>query len=102
MKLKDKVAVITGSSRGIGRATAELFAKEGAKVIVVYKQQTEKAEEVAKNIGEENCLVVKADVTQENDVKEIVIKTLKKFKRVDILVNNAGEIFRPGDWKSDI
>ena len=102
MKLKDKVAIITGSSRGIGRSTAQLFAKEGAKVVVNYKTEKAKAEEVAKQIGKANSLVVQADVTQEKDVKKLVKETLKRFGRIDILVNNAGEIIRPGDWKTSL
>ena len=102
MKLSGKVAVITGSSRGIGRATAILFAKEGADVVVNYKTDEENAQDTAKTIGFEKCLVVQADVTAENDVKRLVAETVKRFGKIDILVNNVGEIFRPGDWKSDI
>lgn len=100
MNVNGKVAIITGSSRGIGRATALLFAKEGAKVVVNYKSEEKKAKEVASTIGK-NALLIQADVTKENDVKRLVKETLKQFGRIDILVNNAGEIFRPGDWKSD-
>ncbi len=102
MKLKSKVAIITGSSRGIGKATALLFAKEGCKVVVNYKSRKEDAENVSKQIGKDNCIVVQADVTKEKDVKRLVRETMNKFGRVDILVNNAGEILRPGDWKSDV
>lgn len=102
MKLKNKVAIITGSSRGIGRATAILFAKEGAKVVVNYKTNKKEAEKVAGIIGKENPLLIQADVSKEKDVKRLVSETIKKFGKIDILVNNAGEIIRPGDWKSDI
>jgi 3-oxoacyl-[acyl-carrier protein] reductase len=101
MKLKDKVAIITGASRGIGRAAALLFAKVGAKVVIVYKSQTQKAEEVKKIIGK-NAIIIQADLTMESDVKNVVSKTLKSFGTIDILINNAGEIIRPGDWKTDI
>ncbi|MEK9143858.1 MAG: SDR family NAD(P)-dependent oxidoreductase [Patescibacteria group bacterium] len=70
MKLQNKVAIITGSSRGIGRATAILFAKEGAKVVVNYIKEKKKAEEVEKIIGKKNCLVVQADVATEEGVKK--------------------------------
>ncbi len=102
MKLKDKVAIITGSSRGIGKATAVELAKEGCKVIVNYKTNKEKAELVVKRVGEDNSFLAQADVTKEEDVKRLVNQTMSKYGRIDILVNNAGEILRPGDWKSDI
>lgn len=101
MKLQNKVALITGSSRGIGRATAILFAKEGAKVVVNYKSDKKAADEVVTIIGNGNAVAINADVTQEKDVQRLVAQTIKKFGRIDILINNAGEIFRPGDWKSD-
>ncbi len=101
MKLKDKVAVVTGSSRGIGRATAILLASEGAKVVINYKSKKAEATEVVQSIGAENSLLVQADVSTERGVKELVEQTRIRFGRVDILVNNAGEILIPGDWKSD-
>jgi 3-oxoacyl-[acyl-carrier protein] reductase len=101
MKLKDKVAIITGASRGIGKATAILFGSEGAKVVVNYKTNQKLADEVVKTIGN-NAVAVQADVSQESEVKKLVNTTMEKFGRIDILVNNAGEIIRPGDWKSDI
>lgn len=102
MKLENKVAIVTGSSRGIGRATALLFAREGAQVVVNYKTDEVNAQEVGKVIGFERCLVVQADVSDETDVKRLVSETVKRFGRVDILINNVGDIFRPGDWKSDV
>ncbi len=102
MKLKDKVAIITGSSRGIGAATAILFAQEGASVVVNYRANKKEAGEVIGKVGKDKALLVQADVTKETDVKRLVGETIKRFGRVDILVNNAGEILRPGDWKSDL
>ncbi len=102
MKLQNKVAIITGSSRGIGRATAILFAKEGATVVVNYIREKKKAEEVVKIIGKQKALLMQADVTTEDGVKKLVASAMKHFGRIDILVNNAGAIFRPGDWKSDL
>jgi len=101
MKLKDKVAIITGASRGIGRATALLFGEEGAKVVVNYKTNQKLAEEAARMIGNKS-ITIKADVSNEDEVKKMVEEVLKKFGRIDILINNAGEIIRPGDWKTDI
>lgn len=102
MKLKDKVAIVTGSSRGIGRAAAIHFGKEGAKVVVNCKSQVKRASEVVNLIGSKNSVAIQADVTEENDVKKLVRESVKRFGKIDILVNNAGEILRPGDWKSDV
>ncbi|OHA78615.1 MAG: hypothetical protein A2V96_01300 [Candidatus Yonathbacteria bacterium RBG_16_43_6] len=102
MKLENKIAIITGSSRGIGRATAILLAKEGAKVVINCEKQSSEAQEVVETIGSSKAFFVQADVSKEDDVKRLVSETIKKFGKIDILVNNAGAIFRPGDWKSDL
>lgn len=102
MKLKGKVAIITGASRGIGRATAILFAQEGANVAIVYHEEKKQAEEVAIAVGKQHCMVMKADVTKEKDVQQLVAAVMGRFGRVDILINNAGAILRPGDWKSNL
>jgi NAD(P)-dependent dehydrogenase (short-subunit alcohol dehydrogenase family) len=102
MKLKNKVAIITGSSRGIGRATAELFIKEGAKVVINYVKSEKEALELVSKFGEENAIAIKADVSKEFEAKHLVAQTLQKFGHIDILVNNAGEILRPGDWNCDL
>ena len=102
MKLKDRVAIVTGSSRGIGGATAIELAKEGCKVVVNYKTSKQNAELVHEQIGKDNSILVQADVTKEEDVKRLVNETMRKYGKIDILVNNAGEILRPGDWKSDV
>lgn len=102
MRLKNKVAIITGSSRGIGKAAAILFAKEGAKVVITYKNNKSEAEKVLQTIGKVNGIVFQLDITKEASVKNVIKKAIAKFKRIDILVNNAGEIIRPGDWKRDL
>lgn len=102
MKLNNKVAIITGSSRGIGKAAALLFAKEGARVVINCKDQIEEAKKLVKAIGSHKALFVQADVSKEADVKRLVSETIKKFGKIDILVNNAGVIFREGDWKSNL
>jgi 3-oxoacyl-[acyl-carrier protein] reductase len=91
MKLQGKVAIVTGSSKGIGRAIAIAFAKEGAKVVVNSRHKKD-AEEVVREIkalGRE-ALAVEADVSKANDVKNMVKRAVDRFGRVDILVNNAG------------
>jgi len=95
MKLKGKVAIITGASRGIGKATALLFAQEGAKVVVNYLKSKREAEEVVhqiKKLGSDSIAVV-CDVSKEEQVKLMVEKTIDKFGKIDILVNNAGVVF---------
>ena len=92
MKLEGKVALITGASRGIGRATALKFAAEGAKVAINFAGNTQKAEEV-KNLIESNggeALLVQGDVSDFAKVGEIVEKVVETWGRIDILVNNAG------------
>ena len=95
MKLKDKVALISGASRGIGRATALLFAKEGAKVAVNYNRSEKEAVEVVASIkdGGSEAITVKCDVSDESQIKKMVDEVIEKFGRIDILVNNAGIVF---------
>ncbi len=92
-KLENKVALITGASRGIGRATAILFAKEGAKVVINYKSNQREAEKVLEIAGKNNGIIARADVSNEEDVKRLVDETVKQFGKIDILVNNAGIVF---------
>ena len=86
MKLKDKVAVVTGGGRGIGRAIAEAYAHEGAKVVVTAARQEAEIEEVASRI---NGAAFLADVSKSDDVRALVDSVLSRFDRIDILVNNA-------------
>jgi len=92
MSLKGKIALVTGSSRGIGRAIALQLARKGAHVAVNYAGNEKKAEEVVlelKNIGVE-AIKIRANVADEKDVKAIIEEVVKQFGRLDILVNNAG------------
>jgi NAD(P)-dependent dehydrogenase (short-subunit alcohol dehydrogenase family) len=87
-KMKDRVALVTGGASGIGKAIAELFAKEGARV-VISDIQDELGKKVAERIGE-NTSYVHADVTLEEDVKGMIDHTVKTYSRLDCIVNNAG------------
>ncbi len=91
MKLKDKVAIVTGAGRGIGRATALALAREGAAVTVTARSRGE-IESVADEISAagSQALAIVGDVVSESDVGEMVDRTLANFDRIDILVNNAG------------
>jgi len=91
MKLSNKIAIITGSGRGIGRAIAIAFAKEGAKVSLVARTISE-LEETSQLIEEygSTSLVIPTDVTQPSSVASMVQETVSQYGRVDILVNNAG------------
>ncbi|MBM3243076.1 SDR family NAD(P)-dependent oxidoreductase, partial [Candidatus Poribacteria bacterium] len=96
MRLRNKVAIITGAASGIGAATAKLFAKEGAKVAIVDSKAT--GAEILGDIqtagGE--AIFLQADVTQAELVQQMVEKTVATYGRLDILHNNAG-IFVVGD-----
>lgn len=91
MRLNGKVAIITGSARGIGKATAEKFLKEGASVVIcdISKEQVDTAVYELKSISE-NVVGIKVDVTNRAEVDEMVKFTLEKFGKIDCLVNNAG------------
>lgn len=86
--LQDKVVLITGASSGIGKACAEVFAAEGAKVVLAART-VEKLNELATRLGD-RCLVVPTDVKNEPDCKNAVESAIGKFGKIDILVNNAG------------
>lgn len=92
LELKDKVAIVTGASKGIGAGIAKAFANAGAKVVVNYASSKKGAEkvvsEIAKNGG--TAIAVHADVTKSADVKRLFEETKNAFGQLDILVNNAG------------
>lgn len=92
MKLKDKVALVTGSSRGVGKSIALAFAKEGAKVMVNYTSNEKAANEVLETIQKMGgqATVFKADVAKKAEAQALVQATVDAFGGLDILVNNAG------------
>ncbi|MBI4333907.1 MAG: SDR family oxidoreductase [Chloroflexi bacterium] len=97
--LKDKVAIVTGGSKGIGRATALGFIEEGAHVLICARGE-ETLEAVAQELsamGKGRVVAVPADLTRAEAIQEVVAHCLEAFGRIDILVNNAGSA-RPGDF----
>jgi 3-oxoacyl-[acyl-carrier protein] reductase len=111
MQLKGKVAVVTGSSRGIGRAVAERFARDGARVVVNYVRNRKAADEVVAGIraGKGEAVAIMADVAKKADAERLIKAAIKAFGRLDILVSNAGIIIdRPfvestdKDWMASI
>lgn len=92
MKLKNKVAIVTGASKGIGASIATYFAAEGAKVVVNYASSKDGADKVVKAITENGgtAIAVQADVSKEADVIRLFQETTNAFGALDILVNNAG------------
>ena len=92
MRLKGKTALVTGSSRGIGRAVAISYGKEGANVVVNYTSNKKAADEVVDIIqaAGSKAIAVKADVARKKDVENLVTTTIETFGGLNILVNNAG------------
>lgn len=90
--LKDKVAVVTGSSKGIGSEIAIRLAKEGVKVVINYNSDKEGAEKIAEKVSQagSEAITVKADMSVESSAQELVDTAIEKFGRLDIFVNNAG------------
>jgi NADP-dependent 3-hydroxy acid dehydrogenase YdfG len=91
MKINDKVVIVTGSSSGIGKATAELFGKNGAKVALAARL-TGKLEEISASMAD--SFVVSVDMTKPDEVRGMVQKTYDRYGRLDVLINNAGRGLR--------
>jgi 3-oxoacyl-[acyl-carrier protein] reductase len=90
LSLSNKVALITGGSRGIGAATVRMFNAAGAKVVFSYQKARSQAEALAKECGEENCRAVAAALTSADSARVLVAEAVKTFGRIDILVANHG------------
>ena len=104
MLLKDKVCIVTGSSRGIGKGIATAFAREGANIVINYCSQEDAARETFNEIVQKyrtDVEIVKADVSKEEEVVEMVKKAKERFGTIDILVNNAGIHKDSVVWKMD-
>ncbi|MGD2028196.1 MAG: SDR family oxidoreductase [Anaerolineales bacterium] len=108
LQLKDKVALVTAASRGLGKAAAMEFAREGAKVVICARSDDleKTADEIVKETGAD-VLAVRADVTKQEDIDQLVDAALEKFGQIDILILNAGGPppggflnLKPEDWES--
>lgn len=89
----NKVAFITGGSRGIGKAISERFAKEGYNIVINFKENVNRAEELKVELESKynvEVMLVKADLSNENSIIQMVDKIIDKYKKIDVLVNNAG------------
>lgn len=110
-RLHEQVAIVTGASRGIGKATVLALAAEGASVVVNYASSSAAAEEVVTAITDAggNAIAIQADVSKPEQVDTLINTTLEKFNRIDVLVNNAGITrdtlllrMKPEDWQAVI
>lgn len=110
-RLRQRVAIVTGASRGIGRAIALALAAEGANVVVNYASSSTAAQEVVAEISEAGgtAVALQADVSKLEQVDSLLSQTIEKFGRVDVLVNNAGITrdtlllrMKPEDWQAVI
>ncbi|MBF2078815.1 MAG: SDR family NAD(P)-dependent oxidoreductase, partial [Synechococcales cyanobacterium T60_A2020_003] len=115
--LKGQVAIVTGASRGIGRATALALAAEGAHVVVNYARSSQAADEVVAEIealpgdaeSKPQAIALQADVSQADQVETLFAQVMEKWGRIDVLVNNAGITrdtlllrMKPEDWQAVI
>ncbi|MBE9060692.1 3-oxoacyl-[acyl-carrier-protein] reductase [cf. Phormidesmis sp. LEGE 11477] len=109
--LDGKVAIITGSSRGIGKAAALALAEQGGKIVVNYARSSEAADAVVAQIAESGgeAIALQADVSKSDEVDALIQSTMDKFGRIDVLVNNAGITrdtlllrMKPADWQAVI
>ncbi|TDK60447.1 SDR family oxidoreductase [Sapientia aquatica] len=89
-RLEGKVAIVTGSTLGIGAATARLFARHGAKIVLNSRRYDAASHAMRTELGEQNALFVQADVSNKDAMEALVDQALEQFGRVDVLVNNAG------------
>jgi len=91
MKLQSKIAVITGAGKGIGKATAELFIDEGAKVVLTSRNVANLEQIINYNESKkDNITIIAGDISKEDTIGKVIDETISKYGRIDILVNNAG------------
>jgi NAD(P)-dependent dehydrogenase (short-subunit alcohol dehydrogenase family) len=95
MSLKGKVAIVSGAGTGVGKATTKRLFLEGAKVVLIGRDRSRLTKVISDLNGKKNLLAVKADITKEADVINVIEETVSAFDTVDILVNNAGILKDP-------
>ncbi|MEE9374069.1 MAG: 3-oxoacyl-[acyl-carrier-protein] reductase [Saprospiraceae bacterium] len=88
--LNNKVAIITGGSRGIGEGIVRKFVAEGALVAFSYRSSSERADAIIKELGADKVMALQSDASKMEDAEELISATVEKFGKIDILVNNAG------------
>ncbi len=103
MKLENKTIIATGSGRGIGKFIAKRLGKEGANIVVTGRKEAD-IERVCNEINDDGgkAIFIKGDVTREEDVRELIDKTIRKFGKIDVLVNNAGVGLRKLLWETSV
>ncbi len=103
MKLENKTIIVTESGRGIGKYISKRLCKEGANIVVTGKKEAD-IEKVCNEINDDGgkAIFIKGDVTKEEDVNEVINKTIRKFGKIDDLVNNAGAGLRKLLWETRI
>lgn len=89
MNFKDKVVLITGAAQGIGRGAAQQFAEHGARVIVHYNNNREQAEKTLASLEGDSHAIIRADITDAGESRELVEKVIRDYGRLDVLINNA-------------
>ena len=96
MQDKQKIAIVTGASRGIGREVAKELAESGITVIANYNKSEEEAKKLQEELEEQNFKleIVKADVSKREDVKKLVEYTIEKYGKIDILINIVNECIK--------
>jgi 3-oxoacyl-[acyl-carrier protein] reductase len=95
MSLKGKVAIVSGAGTGVGKATTKRLFLEGSKVVLIGRDRSRLTKVISELNGKKNLLAVKADITKEADVINVIEETVSAFDTVDILVNNAGILNDP-------
>ncbi|MDD4289709.1 MAG: SDR family NAD(P)-dependent oxidoreductase [Patescibacteria group bacterium] len=104
MNFENKIVLITGASSGIGKATALMFANNGAEVIITYNKNKKGGDNTINKIQKlgKKAIAIKTDITNEKQIKNLLNIAIKKYKKIDILVNNVGGYIVADEWDKSI